>query len=337
MGRGIVSPSWTELRADALWYPVWYDEPDIRYTLSLNLPPQYDVDGPGVYERIGDGKWRLSSPGIINTRITFAASNSWTIARREIGDGFSGAVYTARRTPRIDSILVGLAQAFDAYRIFLGSPHTSTNAVKIIYPGPEIQPTYPQQAYVAGGDFIVLDETSLEVQLDALNHEVAHLWWSRGAVGTPDEFLSESIAEYLAKRHGGELWGPAWLKRQRARMRAKSEAVASSLLDIDGLTDDRQTLLYNRGPTMLFALEDRIGREAVNDILAKLYSRRSSTLNDFFDVLSALHGDAMRDRARDRLLVVEYRLRRRIGLRPSAISKQRKPRIYWRMHQTKKI
>ncbi|MBK62464.1 MAG: hypothetical protein CL575_05920 [Altererythrobacter sp.] len=301
MGRGIVSPLWTELSADSLWYPVWYDEPDIRYTLSLDLPPQFDVVGPGTYDRVSDGKWRLSSPGIVNTRITFAASDSWTIAEREIGDGLTGAVYTARGTAKTDSILTGLEQVFEAYRGFLGAPSLSTGAIKIIYPGPEIEPTYPQQAYVAGNDFIVLDESHLQVQLDTLNHEVAHLWWSRGASGTPDEFLSESIAEYLAKRHGGDLWGAEWLERQRDRMRARSEKIDTSLLEIDGFTSDRQALLYNRGPTMLFALQDRIGRGAIDAILHELHSRQADTLDDFFGILSARHGDAMVDWAREHL------------------------------------
>ena len=301
MGRGIVSRRWTELSADALWYPVWYEEPDLRYDLALTLPPQYDVVGPGDFTRADNGVWQLSPRSIVNTRITFAASDSWTIVARPVGENLGGAVYTARSTPKINALLDGLESAVEAYRGALGEPKFRLETIKVIYPGPDINPTFPQQAYVAGRDFIVLDESDLPIQLDTLNHEVAHLWWSRGTAGTPDEFLSESIAEFLAKRQGGDVWGQAWLEERRGRMRTRSQALEASLLDIDGFTADRQALLYHRGPTMLFDLQDRIGRDAIDALLRDFLASEADTIQAFLQLLARRHGDSVEEWARGQL------------------------------------
>lgn len=79
-GRGVISPGWTEMSWDVLWYPVSLEEPMIRSELLLTLPPQYDVVAPGQVDRVAPGRWRLD-PGIpVQTRVTFFTSDRWMYA-----------------------------------------------------------------------------------------------------------------------------------------------------------------------------------------------------------------------------------------------------------------
>lgn len=59
VGRGVVSPGWTEMTLEAFWYPILYEEQLIRSELLLTVPDRYDVAGPGLVERIAPGRWRL--------------------------------------------------------------------------------------------------------------------------------------------------------------------------------------------------------------------------------------------------------------------------------------
>ncbi len=301
IGRGVVSPGWSELTMEALWYPVWLQGPPIRSDVRLTLPEGYEVAGPGSVDPLADGAWRLRPNGPVHGRITFIASDGWTEARRTLGDGITGRVLTLAPEPRSDDLLDAAQAVFGAYRTLFGAPGTASDTLTIVYANRDIGITYPRQAYSTGGDFIVLDESPAQVQIDTLHHEIAHFWWSLGTPGTPDEFMSESISEFLAVRHGGDVWGEAWLTERRADMAARSAEVQESLREIDGLTATRQTLLYNRGPTALFELQDQIGRAALDAVLINAHAARTDTLQGFLAHLSALQGEDVAGGFADRL------------------------------------
>ncbi|TDK23801.1 hypothetical protein E2F46_09730 [Luteimonas aestuarii] len=296
IGRGVVTPGWSEMTMEALWYPVWLKGTRVHSDVTLTLPAGYQVAAPGRVEPAGEGRWRLRPNGPVSGRVTFIASDGWVETRRALGEGLSGVVLSIDPEPRADAILDGTAAAFAAYRALFGEPETASTALTIVYANRDIGLKYPRQAYSTGGDFIVLDQSDERVQLDTLHHEVAHFWWSRGRPGTPHEFLSESISEYLAVRHGGDAWGDAWLETRRATMAQRSAAIEGSLRDIDGLTATRQDLLYHRGPTALFALQDRIGRGAVDALLVQAHAAPDDTLDAFLQLLAAQQGQDVADR-----------------------------------------
>lgn len=289
-GRGIVSTGWTELSIGALWYPVWLDEPMVRSRLTVRLPDGYNFNAPGQISRSGNGDWEaiVTTPGI--SRVTFAASNNWVMRERQIDPKRKAILYTAAPTERSEDILNAVAEAYAWYRSALGEPTAIATDLRILYANELTSLRYPREAYATGGSFIVLDESSPEVQRDTIHHEVAHLWFSAGRPGSPDEFLSESLAEYLAMREGGRVWGQDWLTRDRRSTALRSARVEGSLLAIEGFSPTRQSLLYNRGPTALWLLHDRIGADAMDRLLAEAYSSGVTTIEAFFDLLTSRHG-----------------------------------------------
>lgn len=287
IGRGVVSPAWTEMTLEALWYPVFLEEPLVRSRLTLETPEGYEVVGPGEVRRLEDGRWLLDPDVPVAGRITFAMSNAWLSAREPLNDEISAVLYSVEPEPRASEILGGVGTAFSYYERIFGPPRTNKREIRLLYPNRDPGLVWPNQAYSTGGDLIVMNVAKLQTQLDVLYHEVAHLWWSAGRPGTPDEFLSESISEYLATRHGGHVWGADWLKHRRQAMRRESEAIESSLLDIDGVGGARQPLLYQRGPTTLWALHDRLGEEVMDALLAQAYRQRIDTVAAFIELIEA--------------------------------------------------
>ncbi|MBX7536386.1 hypothetical protein K3175_12030 [Qipengyuania sp. GH1] len=293
LGRGAVSPDWTELTFEAAWYPIWLNEPIICSTVDLVLPEGFEVIGPGATIPIGTNRWYLDPGAPVLGRITFAASNSWTVERRQFGP-LTIALYSAIPEPRAPQIFGTVEDTYSYYRELFGEPDGSEQSMTLLLPNGQVALKQPNQSYSTNGDFIAMDQSDPIVQLDALNHEIAHLWWSAGKPGTQDEFVSESISEYLAMRRGGQIWGEDWLRQRRASAAARAEEIPSSLRDIDGPGGDRQSLLYDRGPTALWALHERIGEEAMDALLLSVRASEIDTLEGFLTKAEIEHPGSAR-------------------------------------------
>jgi hypothetical protein len=291
VGRGVVSPRWTELTLEAFWYPILIEEQLVRSELFLTVPDRFQVTGPGLVERLAPGRWRLDPQAIVAGRITFALSDSWTVETRALKPGLSAALHTIRPEPRAAEILDSVSAAYAYYERLFGPPRTRKERITLLYPNDEIGLKYSNQAFATAGDFIVMSTGEVKGQLETLQHEVAHLWFSRGRPGTVDEFLSESVSEYLANRLAGEMFGADWLGKRRATMARQSAAIAASFFDLEGHgTAPHQLLLYERGPTALWALHDRIGEAAMNGLLLEVYRTDLDSMDQFLDLLARRHG-----------------------------------------------
>lgn len=212
------------------------------------------------------------------------------VREQSVGETLRARLYTVGEEPRAAEILSRAGGAYEFYRSRLGAPKTNRNLLKVLFANIDPGLKYPRQAYSTGRDFIVLDESEPQVQMDTLHHEIGHLWFSAGLPGTPDEFLSESLTEYLAMRRGEQVWGQEWLTARRAQAARLSTRLDGSLLKIDGFTPTRQPLLYQRGPTALWTLHDRLGAESMDRLLAEVHASDLTTIAQFFAVLEGRHG-----------------------------------------------
>jgi hypothetical protein len=118
-------------------------------------------------------------------------------------------------------------------------------------------------------------------------HEFAHAWWAPSDPLTEHRWLSESIAEYSAMRyleHRFGLWtAHDWLEKKR-----ESALAAPPLLGHGEL--DRGSM-YQRGPHLLYDLEQEIGRSALDEVLAHLGRDRPRVTADFMSALADVAGD----------------------------------------------
>src|SRR5262249_47605489 len=108
-------------------------------------------------------------------------------------------------------------------------------------------------------------------------HELSHAWWSNADFTGEDYWLVESNAENFAPRFIEATHGRA----ERDRMLAAKQARSARGGPILGHGHPSGDAVYAKGPILLFALEDRIGRAALERILRSLARRPSITTADF--------------------------------------------------------
>ncbi|MGB6319569.1 MAG: hypothetical protein WBG08_13110 [Litorimonas sp.] len=288
-GRGIVTPDWVELSLGTLWYPYWQEEPLLRSRTSVGLPDGYTAIGPGEVRRDENGRWIVEPGKAILGRITFAASPNYTVASRDLSPSLEARLHTLGPDPRAEAILARTESAFRYYEKLIGAPRSGSETLTMILGNEDIGIPQPRMAFATGGDYIALGIAPPMDQDFQIAHEVAHFWWILGASGTPDEFMTESLAEFVAWRFGEKVWGDDWLLQKTERAERVSASITGSMLDA-GEFDGRQTLLYFRGPLRLWQLQQRIGQEAMDGLLAAAHEGDVSTIRAFIRIIGEREG-----------------------------------------------
>jgi hypothetical protein len=120
-----------------------------------------------------------------------------------------------------------------------------------------------------------------------LAHEVSHFWWSRGNALTTEKWLNESFAQYsqflFIRQEQGE-------EKFESLMAALASRLASlpPLLGSNRFSDQGFSLIYEKGPYLLYGLEKRIGRPTFMELLVELNHRKVSTTQDLLLLLEQL-------------------------------------------------
>ncbi|MEL8055326.1 MAG: hypothetical protein AAGK66_04170 [Pseudomonadota bacterium] len=294
IGRGGVDPAWTEMSMGALWYPLWLEELAMTASTQLEIPEQYDLTGSGDLKRIAPTVWQLEQSEPVIGRLTFFASNGWEVSTQALNEGTEMVLYSIKQEPGAVDIFSAVQGAYEDFEAIFGAPSRETGQIRLLNANDDIGLVFPAEAYATGGDFIVLDNASSpDARDNTLNHEIAHIWWFAGQPGTPDEFLSESIAEYMAMRRGAMVWGQEWLDEKRASVKAQADQLDVSILGIQGFSATRQPLLYKKGPHALWMLHDRIGEDDMNALLKETLVRDVETMSAFFALLEEQHGETV--------------------------------------------
>jgi hypothetical protein len=87
------------------------------------------------------------------------------------------------------------------------------------------------------------------------------------------------------------MFGSDWLVKRRAELAKRSAAIDASFFDLNGHgTAPHQPLLYERGPTALWALHDRIGQAGMNGLLQETYRLDVAALDGFLQLIERRHG-----------------------------------------------
>ncbi|MEM1056612.1 MAG: hypothetical protein AAGI52_13905 [Bacteroidota bacterium] len=301
IGRGIVSPAWTELSVGSLWYPFSLQETLVTSRLRVTVPESSDVVGTGQIETVAPGVWQIEATRPLPARITLALSDRWHTASRTFADGQRVEVRAAVPSPRVDLAMDTARRAYAAFEATFGPLQEESQTLRLLYPNDVPDLIYPGEAYAAGNLVAMADSDNETAWLGTIHHEVSHMWWNRGAPGTPDEFLSESLAEYSALLLGSQTFGTEWQAQRLASLRSRSDQIDASLLELNGFPPERQGLLYARGPVALWWLREHIGAEALDALLQEVHSQQTDSLQAFLDLLAEREGKALSGAFRSRL------------------------------------
>lgn len=118
-------------------------------------------------------------------------------------------------------------------------------------------------------------------------HEVAHAWWMIASPITDDFWLVESTAEYCAIRYVEATFGVEAAERMLA---SKREASADAG-PVMGNGRPGRIQLYQKGPLLLFDLERRIGRPAMDRLMAEMIRQPIHTTEVFLALLTRIAGE----------------------------------------------
>jgi imidazolonepropionase-like amidohydrolase len=115
-------------------------------------------------------------------------------------------------------------------------------------------------------------------------HEIYHAWLSSPEGGGENHWIAESTAEYSALRYLEVAMGEQEMRNFLTR-KVKAAVEGGSML-----THERpsRAALYQKGPVLLFGLEQRIGRDTLDKILYRPDRPRSTT--EFMTLLQATAG-----------------------------------------------
>jgi hypothetical protein len=117
-------------------------------------------------------------------------------------------------------------------------------------------------------------------------HETAHAWWDAADPMTDNYWLVESLAEYSSMRYIGHVFGPKIL----ALRISKKQEEAKGAPPILGHGRPTRADLYGKGPLLLFQLQDQIGQQKMDKVLAILGRKPPHVTDDFLQVLAKVAG-----------------------------------------------
>ena len=117
-------------------------------------------------------------------------------------------------------------------------------------------------------------------------HEIAHVWWKLASPITDDFWLVESAAEYSAIRYVEATLGP----EEAERMIAEKRTASADAGPVMGHGRPSRVQLYQKGPLLLLDLERRIGREAMDRLMARMAREPVHTTTVFLELLTEIAG-----------------------------------------------
>lgn len=272
-----------ELRLDTMWYPV-ISTINFRFALDaeFNGVPadmvavsqgevtqtgetvtvhreMLDIDAPFVAAR---GLKRVEEPGVE----VYAADFDWIVTDMMRRHALSSAAY---------------------FQDWFGDLPDGDMRLIVL---PEASGGYARRGYIVTGE--ARDEVGEEADFPEsgparhIAHEFAHAWWMEADPFSAHYWLSESLAEYSALRYVEHAFGLREAHELLERKRERAEA-ADPVLGEDRPGGDS---MYQRGAMILFEIERRVGRAAMDEIMARLGRDLPAVTSDFLDAVEAVSG-----------------------------------------------
>ncbi len=288
------------------WYPVAYDSTDpFVGTLSLLLPPGHEaacVQGGAPTKTSlmnGTERWTFGWSFPTDALAFFAARAN----RLESTDGHFIGLYREPSTKPVMERIVAEAERYYPAMAAMYGP----------LPGERFHYAFVPQNFMAGAvgqlSLVFLNEFMTTPQyayiVPQVPHEMAHSWW--GNIASPaTPFLSESMAEYTLWRAKSEVDGEReGMKGRRMNavwyMYRRPGAQDVAILDPNVARSPVYVhAVYHKGPLVVRALEEWVGKEALTAGLRKaLEVQPTLSVEAWVDAIQTASGkDLTRFRAR---------------------------------------
>lgn len=138
-------------------------------------------------------------------------------------------------------------------------------------------------------------------RIPALAHEIAHFWWNRGNNSSMEKWLSESFAEYSQFMYVRDTQGQNNFQHKINHLEKEVKNLPS-LIQSDRFGKNWSDLLYEKGPYLLYQLEEMIGDEKFTKILSNLNEKEVSTTDAMLSELEEITSVETRNIFEDKLM-----------------------------------
>jgi hypothetical protein len=270
----MITPELVELSLDSMWLPI---KPDLsmRFTVDARLSGlsrNTVVAAQGVVSRTENGfRVRRSVP-----EVDFAFVASPRLQRLSVAEF---ELFT--RDPQSDIARIYRdhgPRALSFLENWFGRMPGSPARIAVVQ-------RERDSGYARTG-FIVLTEGAEANPIGRAKfvaHEFAHSWFRNASSVGEHRWLDESFAEYVSLRYVEHALGSA----ARETLLAPKRAAAETARPVFG-SDRSDRELYSKGPLLLIALEERIGRQRMDRLVALVAERHIGMTGDFLAALAVV-------------------------------------------------
>lgn len=286
LGINTLDPRKIELTVDSYWFPF-----DARF--DTDLTAQVNVRIEGEWSAVGVGTVDRTDKGYRFEQETPAIDIALSLLSNSVKVMASGyVIHDARPDP--GAKLIELTAALEGCTAYLnalsGSAGPLPHASIIVTDRPE--GGYSRGTLIALTDIENEDEEALR---QFICHELAH-YWSKANAGGPENWINESIADYLANMAVRDAMGDDVFD---ARMARYADQVSGQFLPAiwspNAADRPPYLTLYRDGPLALRDLEARIGQNAFSGFMQAVMQARTASTADLLALLEETSSAEVRD------------------------------------------
>ena len=283
--RGNITPIWTELSIDALWYPLSLEEILLTYEIAVTAPRKYTVESAGQVVQLEETKWAVREENETPGRITLILSNKLHQISTTFGPYTVDFFVLDTADSLIDSLQLFSRMALKLFEEKFGVVKSGNKRLKIFFPNLDMEGV-SDGGYSSNGSFVMLaNQREANIQFLTLSHEIAHFWWTYGTYGTYHDFLNEGLAEFSMLLAFREKYGTENLASRIKYYREETKGLGSIRSWTYENSQERQHYMYWKGSLVILDLLDQVGDEKLFAILRRTAAEKVSRYEGFLQII----------------------------------------------------
>jgi hypothetical protein len=258
----MISEPWIELGNYSAWFPTNPDYGKFNYSVILAIDPSHKVTGMGKIEKVGEN-WEIHHTKPTNDIVIIASKELKTIYSGENSNSIR-LDYVSYNEENADKTIKDVEFIVSYYNNWFNTSYNVQFTIVIVPPFSN-RGSYHRDNFMA----LLQPEPGANISFSLIAHEVAHEWWHGAPTDTFEDWLNESFAEYASLKAIRAKYGKdrfeEWIKYKDFSSRE-----APPILQSNSNARAPASTLYNKGPLILYKLEQRIGEGLFQKFLNEL-------------------------------------------------------------------
>ena len=292
-----ITEEWIELGMYTPWFPYQPEIENLTYQVNVTIDPEYQVVGMGKTKKV-DGHWHISQESPKRDIIIMAAREVHTKDTKRDGLSVNIRYITMSDSTAVDIMGQGL-WILENYREWFGD--IKADQASIVIAPRSRGGGYARRGFVVLTPFEDADYYQNRIAyFKYIGHEFSHLWWSNAPSATWEDWLNESFAEYSALTAVREKFGNQAFEDLIEEKRQKSKNLPP-VWGIDRTEENAHSVLYDKGCFLLRELESEIGKDEFLRLLKQLTKNKTSSTEQFLEVLTVVSGAEVSKRFEEKL------------------------------------